>query len=257
MSLPVNNDIPVDIRSITADSAMAARTPTGSTVDLNSSGDKTDPIWLVSGNNRMSVQSLLDSGAWGSAVVTLEGSVDGNNYNVITTLTADKEISRNINIAGYAFVRARVTSAAGTAGTASIWPYSYVSPVDEAAVGTAWTSWTPTYSASGSMTWTSVTTEYAKYFKSGKTVHYAIGADGTTGGVVDYELRFTAPLTIATNTSPRGVGMGYIEKGSAVIGAYAKIVSATVIGVWHHTGVSYGTTTGRRIRMFGTYETDE
>ncbi|GAI12869.1 unnamed protein product, partial [marine sediment metagenome] len=42
-----------------------------------------------------------------------------------------------------------------------------------------WKDWTPTYSAANAMTWTSVTTNIAKYAQIGKIVFFILYASGT------------------------------------------------------------------------------
>ncbi len=65
-----------------------------------------------------------------------------------------------------------------------------------------WFNYTPTYSASGSMTYTSVTTSYAKFNIIGKSVHVVLLATGTTGGTADIALRATPPVPFDGQVSP-------------------------------------------------------
>jgi len=90
-----------------------------------------------------------------------------------------------------------------------------------------WFFWTPSaYSASGSMTFTSVTTDFAMFRVQGETAHVALRATGTTGGTAhlrvsgegipiaanpDATQRWIASaLIIDGGTSPQG-GSGYIS----------------------------------------------
>lgn len=59
------------------------------------------------------------------------------------------------------------------------------------------TTWTPTYSAKGSMTFTSVTTHYANYTrnKDNTSIYVEIKATGTLGGTASTEIKFTPPIT--------------------------------------------------------------
>jgi hypothetical protein len=48
-----------------------------------------------------------------------------------------------------------------------------------------WTSFTPTISADGSLTWTSLSIAFARYSRSGNILRYSIRLQGTLGGVAD------------------------------------------------------------------------
>lgn len=61
-------------------------------------------------------------------------------------------------------------------------------------VGPPWQDWEPTFSGVNAMTFTAVTTQYARFLQVGKTVWGQIGATGTIGGVVDQYLQFTLPV---------------------------------------------------------------
>jgi len=65
---------------------------------------------------------------------------------------------------------------------------------------TAWATWSPSYSASGSMTFTSVTTHIARYCQIEKIVYFQIRAIGTTGGTASNSLFFSLPSTPAITT---------------------------------------------------------
>lgn len=57
-----------------------------------------------------------------------------------------------------------------------------------------WFNWTPSYSASGAMTWTSVTTNTAKFRIERDACFFMIDADGTTGGTASNHLYATLPV---------------------------------------------------------------
>lgn len=65
----------------------------------------------------------------------------------------------------------------------------------------AWTNWTPTYSAGGSMTFASITTTTARYKIVGKTFFCEINFNGTTGGVASTNVQFTLPSGVTTKNS--------------------------------------------------------
>lgn len=94
-------------------------------------------------------------------------------------------------------------------------------------------SWSPSYGAGGSMTFTSVTTNLARYHEVGKMVSCYVAFRGTTGGTASNYLTFTLPFTSYTSTdgqwcagvvinsgSANGVGLLYIPSGSSTAQLY-------------------------------------
>jgi hypothetical protein len=64
-----------------------------------------------------------------------------------------------------------------------------------------WLTWQPTYSASGSMTFTSVTTSFAKYIvRSPGVFEIALRAVGTVGGTISNQIDSTLPFVSANRT---------------------------------------------------------
>jgi hypothetical protein len=85
-----------------------------------------------------------------------------------------------------------------------------------------WFNYTPSYSASGSMTFTSTSTLLAKFRVAGSEVHALVSCSGTIGGTPATDLRATLPIaadfsggivsgwTICNNASDR-VGMCKVD----------------------------------------------
>lgn len=73
-----------------------------------------------------------------------------------------------------------------------------------------WTTWTPTYSATGSMTWTSHVTNYARYKRTNLNTEIAveISVRGTLGGSASYALAFSLPVNANTD---------YVHSGTNVV----------------------------------------
>ncbi len=88
---------------------------------------------------------------------------------------------------------------------------NYYSKADTPVGFPQWFNWTPTYSASGSMTYTSVTTDVAKFSITGRTVHIALQAQGTLGGTSSFGIRATAPVT-PTNDGFYTDGGAYVDE---------------------------------------------
>lgn len=87
----------------------------------------------------------------------------------------------------------------------------------------AYTTWVPSYGAGGSMTYTSVTTTYARYWQCGDHGECTIYARGTTGGSASAYLTVTLPFTSAALTD-QTFPIAIEENGTASIG---KIVIPT------------------------------
>lgn len=77
-----------------------------------------------------------------------------------------------------------------------------------------WFNYTPTYSASGSMTFTSVTTNLAKFSIVGGQVSTFVNAICTIGGTASDTLEFTLPVSPVIKAEVSPVGYGYIQDTS-------------------------------------------
>lgn len=96
----------------------------------------------------------------------------------------------------------------------------------------AFQTWTPTWGASGSMTFSSVTTTHARYAENGNIVHFYIAGSGTIGGTVSTIVTFTLPGTSVVTGSTSSLGYGYFSnsgsgdthgfQGSATVGNIRK-----------------------------------
>lgn len=93
-------------------------------------------------------------------------------------------------------------------------------------------SWTPTYGATGSMTFGTVTTDIAKFYLVGKVCHFHIQARGTTGGTTSYGVTFTLPITLVNGGTGYPSAGGYVRTGaSGGIMGFMLYSSATVAEV--------------------------
>ena len=116
-----------------------------------------------------------------------------------------------------------------------------------------WFNYSPSYSASGSMTWTSVTTTFAKFFVIGTRVFFVVDASGTTGGTASTALRATAPIECITTLS---FCAGCVINDGASAGGNWGIIQASpdYITVNRYDVANYGLGASRRIRVEGFYE---
>jgi len=117
--------------------------------------------------------------------------------------------------------------------------------------GQTWATWSPTYSANNSMTYTSVTTTSARYIQFGKLIIFQLQASGTVGGTPSTELRATLPATAAVTISPFAA---QCVDGGATIGGCGYISGTTLIAVTRYDVASWSAGASRIIRCSGMYE---
>lgn len=118
-----------------------------------------------------------------------------------------------------------------------------------------WTSWTPSYSASGSMTYTSVTTEYGKYIQVGKLILFILRATGTTGGSASDALVFTPPVNAAAATvTGLAIGAGSVNDGGNTAALCLRYTAVSSFAVYRSNFANYGTGASRTINVMGVYE---
>lgn len=110
----------------------------------------------------------------------------------------------------------------------------------------AFTSWTPTLSAGGTMVFGSTTINVAKYMQLGKLVMFYISITGSNSGTLHPVLKFTLPVTAASlnhtwhtlNVYSTTLYQGLASMGStSVVDVYAKGLDTTI--TWPSGGVSY------------------
>lgn len=111
-------------------------------------------------------------------------------------------------------------------------------------------NWTPTYSASGSMTYTSVTTHFAYFRIIGNTCEIHLRASGTTGGTVSKSLFTTLPVN---NIDDFGTLAGYTRDTAAMAGMVLYNDSNRII-MGKYDDSNYGLGTERQIVASGSYK---
>ena len=121
-----------------------------------------------------------------------------------------------------------------------------------------WESWTPSYSASGAMTYTTVTTTYARYCLLGNSVHFQIKALGTTGGVASTQLRFTVPIQPKRDTADgMGGGCTIIDGGAYRSGQWSHQGTTKTIAVARYDFANWGLAANTGFIITGFYEIDK
>lgn len=107
--------------------------------------------------------------------------------------------------------------------------------IQEPIYETRWLNWLPTYGASGSMTYTSVTTGTAKYKIANNAISFNLLSRGTTGGTASTAITATIPMKydIGAGSFPNNVirigtyvrnSAGTIEVGYATIPSQSNII---------------------------------
>ena len=119
-----------------------------------------------------------------------------------------------------------------------------------------WQDWTPTYGAAGSMTYTSVTTNVAKYLIIGKMLFYFIEASGTTGGTGSTYLTFTLPKDATTDaTTGANLGTGWGADSSS-FATYTAFMSASIAQVYKYDVSNWTLGANRQFSLSGFYEVE-
>ena len=115
-----------------------------------------------------------------------------------------------------------------------------------------WKSWEPTFTASGTMTFTVSSISYAKYIEVGKATFFNIRADGTTGGVASTEIRFTLPTRISS-TNVVSFASTIVSGGFSLAGrALHRIGDEVAVG--RYDGANWAIGANQLISVSGFYE---
>lgn len=115
--------------------------------------------------------------------------------------------------------------------------------------GGGWATWTPTYGGTGSLTFTSVTTNLGVYQRHGSLVKFILDATGTAGGTTNNGLTVSAP--IATSFSSGAFG-AFAADGGTSKGAIGRWVSGTNLVVYKYDLSNYTLGTAQ-IALSGDY----
>lgn len=113
-----------------------------------------------------------------------------------------------------------------------------------------WFDYTPTYTGSASMTFTSVTTNEAKCKADGASLTVSVYAAGTTGGTASTELNASLPVA-STSTNLRAGA--YIRDGAADRVGYSAVTSDQ-LRVFKADVSNWGLGTTREMGAIVTYE---
>lgn len=95
----------------------------------------------------------------------------------------------------------------------------------------AWTAWSPSYSAAGSMTFGTITTIKARYLQVGKTVTASIAFTGTTGGTASNQIKATMPTGLGCIDSASVAGCLLVDGAGAGVAGYVTATTGAPTGL--------------------------
>lgn len=124
------------------------------------------------------------------------------------------------------------------------------------AASTAWTSYTPSVSGNGSMTYTSQTITTARYIKMGRLVVANVRVTGTIGGVLNTTLVFSIPVPAATiyaSIDPSG-SVTYVDGGAKTAGIIIGNGDQTNFGICHYDSSNWTSGSARSFSTTFAYE---
>jgi len=108
-----------------------------------------------------------------------------------------------------------------------------------------WFSWTPSYGATSSMTYTSVATEVAKFSIKGSVLYCEIGAKGTTGGTASGAITVSPPVVPLEQDFKIGGG-AVLYDGALLSGLWYS--QYNVINFLKYNGADWGLGTNRHVK---------
>jgi hypothetical protein len=169
------------------------------------------------------------------AISTITNAAAGDAYNVIGRFAA--------------------TLSAGAGYTWSVPTFTASNLVHRPIYETRILTWQPVYSASASMTYTSVTTDIAEYKITERALSFEFEAHGTTGGTPNLTIYATCPFEVRNVAQQPAVTAWVLDTGSAGIGAFAYFNASTPdqLAFRRYDSANWGAGAGRYINGNGKY----
>lgn len=117
-----------------------------------------------------------------------------------------------------------------------------------------WLSWEPRYSASGSMTYLSVTTNFARYIvtthSTTRTLRINVKANGITGGSASTSIRFSLPFTPVNAAA----GYGLVSDGGSIAAYCVFSAGSNLMTVQRYDNANWGLGASRIINVSAVLE---
>lgn len=242
--------------------AGAVRTITGALSVTKADGTN----WCNAGSAELATKEIdyfvyLGYNSTDGVVIGFSRIPGANSYDDFSTTTTNEKycaISTITNAAATDYYevigRFAATLSAGAGYTWSVPTYTAKNLIQRPIYETKWITWQPTYSASGSMTWTSITTDYARYKVVMNDLRIKISAGGTTGGTANTDLIYTIPFSSVNMVNqPHNISASVYESGWK--GAVAKIaINSNTINTQRYDGANFGLGTLRYAQANGNIE---
>lgn len=169
-------------------------------------------------------------------------------YAAISTITTAASTDQYENIGRFA-----ATLSAGAGYTWTVPTFTGTNLINRPTLSTRWLSWQPVYAASGSQTYTSVTTTTAEYKITAHECKCALRAEGTTGGTPSTAVTASTPIT------PKIAGANAIfdacglTDASNVAGICIVDGTAANLSFRRYDAANWGAGATRRISYGGSY----
>lgn len=129
---------------------------------------------------------------------------------------------------------------------------TYISFIENPEGFPYWFNYSPSYSCGNSMTYTSVTTDVAKWSVSGKMITVLLRAFGTIGGTPYIDIFATAPVNCATPLDTALVGNTYDSGNKAGIALFD--IANQKLRILKYDSSNWGTGSTKYILISGAYE---
>lgn len=174
----------------------------------------------------------------------------------MTTTTSENHIynyanfTDGDNMANIGYLEATLSAGAGYTWTVPTFTGNNLR--HEPTYESQWMTWAPTYSASGSLTYTSVTSNVAKYKIASKRLLPSLKATGTLGGSASTALYATLPMDgILASDNPI---IGACQ--TAAVGGWSQLISGTpnTVSFNKYDASNYATSGSCVIKVNGSYE---
>jgi hypothetical protein len=141
-----------------------------------------------------------------------------------------------------------------SAGAAYTWSISGTGnvinkPIDE----TDTLTWTPVWSGTGSLTYTSITVNTAVYQIKGRRLFLTLNAIGTTGGVTNTTINATAPFTALSTMGTNSPLTGNSADTASAAGRAAINGGSNSIGIRKYDASNWGLGANRGVGAGGEY----
>lgn len=173
----------------------------------------------------------------------------------VNTTTDEKYIAgnwTNFNSTDAVTLIGRFQAQLSGSGTSYLWSIPTANVINYPIDRTDILTWQPSYSATGSMTYTSVTTTVAEYQVVGRRVNYELVTIGTTGGTAAPAIRATLPFKVR-NYAANLPSVGWTADGGGTIAAcmFIDATTANLLACRRYDGANYGLGANRYIAYNG------